>query len=42
VTLCYQWDLAQWFSFLRLGKGGDGKGPAVLQSATAFRTEPYS
>jgi len=42
VTLCYEWDLAQSFSFLHLGKNADGSGPAVVQSATAFRTEPYS
>jgi Flp pilus assembly protein TadG len=42
VTLCYQWDLAQSFSFLKLGKNADGSGSAVVQAATAFRTEPYS
>ncbi len=42
VTLCYQWDLAQTFSFLKMGKNTDGTGPAIVQSATAFRTEPYS
>jgi hypothetical protein len=42
VTLCYQWDLAQTFSFLNLGKNSDGSGPAIVQAATAFRTEPYS
>lgn len=42
VTLCYQWDLAEIFSFLHLGHGANGTGPAILQSATAFRTEPYS
>jgi Flp pilus assembly protein TadG len=41
VTVCYQWDLAEVFSFLGLGKGADGGGPAILQAATAFRTEPY-
>jgi hypothetical protein len=42
VTVCYQWDLAQSFSFLKLGAGADGSGPAVLQAAAAFRVEPYS
>jgi Flp pilus assembly protein TadG len=42
VTLCYQWDLAQTFAFLKLGKNADGSGSAVVQASTAFRTEPYS
>jgi len=42
VTLCYEWDLAQTFAFLNLGKNSDGSGSAVVQAATAFRTEPYS
>jgi hypothetical protein len=42
ITLCYQWDLAQTFPFLKLGKASDGSGSAVLQAATAFRTEPYT
>lgn len=42
VTLCYEWDLAETFGFLKLGKNSDGSGPAVVQAATAFRTEPYS
>jgi Flp pilus assembly protein TadG len=42
ITLCYQWDLAQSFSYLKLGKNADGSGSAVVQAATAFRTEPYS
>jgi Flp pilus assembly protein TadG len=42
VTLCYQWDLAQTFSYLELGKNADGSGSAIVQAATAFRTEPYS
>ena len=42
VTLCYQWDLVQSFGFLNLGANPDGSGPAILQAATAFRTEPYS
>jgi hypothetical protein len=42
ITLCYQWDLAQSFSFLKLGKGTNGSGSAVVEAATAFRTEPYT
>jgi Flp pilus assembly pilin Flp len=42
VTVCYQWDLAQAFSFLKLGTKSDGSGPVVLEASTAFRTEPYS
>jgi Flp pilus assembly protein TadG len=42
VTLCYEWDLARSFSFLKLGTGADGSGPAIIQAATAFRVEPYS
>jgi Flp pilus assembly protein TadG len=42
VTLCYEWDLAKSFAFLHLGKNADGSGPAIVQAATAFRTEPYS
>jgi hypothetical protein len=42
VTLCYEWDLAKSFKLLKLGKNTDGSGAAVLQAATAFRTEPYS
>lgn len=41
VTVCYEWDLAQHFSFLKLGSGGDGSGPAIIQAATAFKSEPY-
>ncbi len=39
VTLCYEWDLAKSFPFLNLGN--DGKGPAIIQAATAFKSEPY-
>lgn len=42
VTLCYKWDLADSFSFLKLGSGADGSGPAILQAATAFKSEPYT
>jgi len=41
VTVCYQWDLASSFSFLRLGNASDGTGPSIIQAATAFRSEPY-
>jgi Flp pilus assembly protein TadG len=41
VTLCYQWNLADNFKFLKLGSKGDGSGPAILQAATAFKSEPY-
>ena len=40
VTVCYEWDLAQHFKFLQLGSG-DGSGPAIIQAATAFKSEPY-
>jgi Flp pilus assembly protein TadG len=42
VTVCYKWDLAQTFSFLKLGSGPGGTGAAVVQAATTFRSEPYS
>ncbi len=42
ITLCYEWDLAQSFSFLHLGSNADGSGSAILQSSTAFRVEPYA
>jgi Flp pilus assembly protein TadG len=42
VTLCYKWDLANSFAFLKLGSGASGSGPAVLQAATAFKSEPYN
>jgi Flp pilus assembly protein TadG len=41
VTLCYEWDLAENFKFLKLGSKGDGSGPAIIQAATAFKSEPY-
>ncbi len=41
VTVCYQWDLATAFSFLKLGSNG-GAGPAIIQAATAFKSEPYN
>jgi Flp pilus assembly protein TadG len=42
VTVCYKWDLATLFSFLKLGSGPDGSGPAIVQAATTFRSEPYT
>jgi hypothetical protein len=42
ITLCYEWELAKSFKLLKLGTNTDGSGAAVLQAATAFRTEPYS
>lgn len=42
VTLCYRWDLAENFEFLKLGSGSDGSGPAIIQAATAFKSEPYN
>jgi Flp pilus assembly protein TadG len=42
VTLCYKWDLASYFEFLKLGSGAGGSGPAILQAATAFKSEPYN
>jgi Flp pilus assembly protein TadG len=42
ITLCYQWDLANQFSFLKLGSGGNKGGPAIMQSASAFKSEPYN
>ncbi|MDH4980967.1 pilus assembly protein [Hyphomicrobium sp. D-2] len=41
VTVCYQWDMAKSFPFLKLGNKSDGSGAAILQAATAFRSEPY-
>jgi len=42
VTLCYRWDLANNFEFLKLGSGTGGSGPAIIQAATAFKSEPYN
>lgn len=41
VTLCYQWELANSFKFMKLGSGSDGSGPAIIQASTAFKTEPW-
>ncbi|WP_290991409.1 TadE/TadG family type IV pilus assembly protein [Hyphomicrobium sp.] len=39
VTTCYQWDFTAKLPFIRLGNSPDGS--TVLQTATAFRSEPY-
>jgi Flp pilus assembly protein TadG len=40
VTTCYKWEFAQKIPFLSLGNMSDGS--LMMQTATAFRTEPYS
>ncbi len=40
VTTCYKWDFAKHIPFIKLGQMSDGA--MMLQSATAFRTEPYT
>lgn len=42
VTLCYKWELANNFPFLKLGSGSGGSGPAIIQATTAFKSEPYN
>ena len=39
VTACYKWDFAARIPFLRLGNMSDGS--LMMQSLTAFRSEPY-
>jgi hypothetical protein len=39
VTTCYQWDFAAKIPFLHLGNMQNGA--MMMQSSTAFRTEPY-
>lgn len=39
VTTCYQWDFASKIPFLHLGNMQNGA--LMMQSSTAFRTEPY-
>ncbi len=41
VTLCYKWELADSFKFMKLGSGPDGSGPAIIQASAAFKTEPW-
>lgn len=40
VMVCYEWKLAAAMPFLDVG--GMNNGSALIQAATAFRTEPYS
>ena len=40
VTTCYKWDFAARIPFMDLGQMNDGA--LMMQTATAFRTEPYS
>ncbi len=39
VTTCYQWDFTAKLPLIKLGNAPDGS--TVLQTATAFRSEPY-
>jgi len=39
VTACYKWELPQKFPYIDLGNMSDGS--MMLQTATAFRSEPY-
>ncbi|MBS0232626.1 MAG: pilus assembly protein [Proteobacteria bacterium] len=39
VTICYEWDFASKIPFLRLGNMQNGA--MMMQTATAFRTEPF-
>ncbi|WP_245280146.1 pilus assembly protein [Hyphomicrobium sp. 99] len=39
VTTCYQWDFTAKLPFIKLGNAPDGS--TVIQTATAFRSEPY-
>ncbi len=40
VTACYKWEMTSKLPFLRLGNMPDGA--MMMQSATAFRSEPYT
>jgi Flp pilus assembly protein TadG len=40
VTTCYKWEFSQSIPFVKLGNMADKS--MMMQSATAFRTEPYS
>lgn len=40
VTTCYKWDFAARIPFMDVGQMNDGA--LMMQTATAFRTEPYS
>lgn len=39
ATVCYPWDTAKFLPFLKIGNLQDGS--MLLQSSTAFQTEPY-
>jgi hypothetical protein len=39
VTTCYKWDLPSKIPFIKLGNSSDGS--MIMQTATAFRSEPY-
>jgi Flp pilus assembly protein TadG len=39
ATVCYPWDVAKFLPFLKVGNLQDGS--MLLQSSTAFQTEPY-
>jgi hypothetical protein len=39
VTACYQWDFTAKLPIIKLGNMSNGS--MMLQSATAFRSEPY-
>lgn len=39
VTACYKWDLTSKIPFFKIGNMGDGS--YMLQTATAFRSEPF-
>jgi Flp pilus assembly protein TadG len=39
VTACYEWELAQYLPFLKLGNLSNGS--MLIQSTSAFRTEPF-
>ncbi len=39
VTACYKWDFTKKLPFLKLGNMNDGA--MMMQTATAFRSEPY-
>ncbi len=40
VTTCYKWEFAQQIPYVKLGNMSDGS--MMMQTATAFRTEPYA
>jgi len=40
VTTCYKWEFAQSIPYVKLGNMSDGA--MMMQTATAFRTEPYT